>query len=196
MESVGDFLALRFLAPAAFVESKFGIDEIAAILEQPSDAIKWAAAFFICGESDDDVTVGLEAFFFVLDQVGDPDGRLGFVVASASAVEKAIALDELKRVHTPVFALGFDDINVGEKENRLEHSPAVIANDQIGLLRIRAAHKDIGIGNARGAQASGGRLGNGSGGAGGEAGLDFDKFLVNIVGEFFLCLGARGLGTE
>jgi len=78
-----------------------------------------SSAFFIGGESHDDVAVGLEALFLVLDHIGDPDGRLGFVVTSAPAIEKTFALNELKGVHAPVFALGFDDINVSEQENWL-----------------------------------------------------------------------------
>src|SRR5258708_10900223 len=39
LEIVGDFLALGFFTPAAFVEGEFGIDEIAMILEEPVDAI-------------------------------------------------------------------------------------------------------------------------------------------------------------
>jgi len=43
LEIVGDFLALGLFAPAAFVESKFGIDKTTVIFEKPSDPIKWSS---------------------------------------------------------------------------------------------------------------------------------------------------------
>ncbi len=196
LEIVGNLLAASGFAPAAFVESELGSNELAVILEEPADAVVRSATLFIRGESHDDVTIGLEALLFELDQVGDPDSRLSLVVAGAAAVKEAIALDELKGVHAPVFALGFDDINVGEKQNRVEGSRAVITNDEIRLLGIRAPNEDIGFGEARGAQTSRSRLGNGSGGAGGETGLDFDKFFVNVAGEFSFYVGPRGLGAD
>jgi len=65
----------------------------------------------------------------------------------------------------------------------------VITNNEIGLLRIRTANKHVGFGEARGAQARCGRLGNGSCGPRGEARWDFNKFLVNVAGEFFSVSG-------
>ena len=81
------FLPSTFFAPAAFVQRKVGIDQVAVIFDQPVDAVVRAAAFFVGGERDDDVAVRLEAFAFVSDQIGDPDGGLRFVVAGAAAVE-------------------------------------------------------------------------------------------------------------
>src|SRR5207249_10859521 len=56
-----------------------------------------------------------------------------------------------------------------------------------------SANEDIGFWEARGAQTSCSSLGNGSSSARGEARLDFDKFLVNVVGELSLRIGARRL---
>src|SRR3984957_17010139 len=101
------------------------------IFVEPVDATVGAAAFFVGGEGNDDVTVGLEAFLFVLDQVGDPDGGLGFVVAGAAAVEVAVFFGEDEGIERPVFALGFDDVGVGEKEERFLFAGAVIADDEV-----------------------------------------------------------------
>jgi len=40
---------------------------------------------------------------------------LRFVVAGAAPVKKAVLLEELKWIRAPVFALGFDDIDVSER---------------------------------------------------------------------------------
>src|SRR5260370_7152023 len=118
LKFVGDSLPARGFAPAAFVESELGINKVAVILQEPVHAVVRSAALFIRGESYDDVAVGLEALILVLDQVGDPDGRLSLVVARAAAVKKAIALNELKGFHVPVLPLAFDDFHVYAKENR------------------------------------------------------------------------------
>src|SRR5882724_1375202 len=196
LQIVGNFLALGFLAPSAFVESKLGIDKFAVILEEPAHAIVWSATLFVRGESHNDVAVGRKALLLVLNQVGDPDRGLSFIVAGAAAIKETIPLEELKGVHAPVLAFGFDDINVREKENRFEGSRPVIANDEIGFLWTRAAHEDIKFRKASCTQANCGSLGNGSSGARGETGLDFDKFFVDVVRQLSLRLRPRGLGTD
>src|SRR5215467_14522258 len=135
---------------------------------EPIHAVEGAAAFFIGGERDDNVAVGLEAFFFVLNQVGKPDGGLGFIVAGAAAVEVAVALVELEGIHAPVFALGFDDVGVSEQEDGLQLAGSAITHDEIGFARIRAAEKNVGIGESRGFEARSGGFGHGSGRASGE----------------------------
>src|SRR5258706_4211635 len=196
LQIVGNFLALGFLAPSAFVESELGIDQLAVILEEPAHAIVWSATLFVRGESHNDVAVGRKALLLVLNQVGDPYRRLSFIVAGAAAIKETILLEELKRVHAPVLAFGFDDVNVREKENRFEGSRPVIANDEIGFLWTRADDEDIKFRKASCTQASCGSLGNGSSGARGETGLDFDKFFVDVVRQLSLRLRPRGLGTD
>jgi len=84
------------------------------VLDKPCDAVVWTAPFFISGESDDEVAVGHETLFPELDEIGEPDGGLRFVVTRTAAVEVAVALVELEGIDAPVLALGFDDINVSE----------------------------------------------------------------------------------
>jgi hypothetical protein len=120
---------------------------------------------------------------------------LGFVVAGAASVEVAILFDELEWVHCPVFALGFDNVGVREKEEGLLFTGTVIADDEIALFVDRAAESDVGVGKARGFEASSGGFGDGRGGAGGVAGADFDKFFVDVVSELLLGSGAGGLGV-
>src|SRR6266403_3264971 len=130
------------------------------ILEQPFDAAVRAAALFVGGEGDDDVAVGLESFLLVANQIGNPQGGLRLVVTRTASVKKTVLLYQLKRLHGPVFAFGFDDIGMGEKQDGFAVAGAVIANNDIALLRDGAAEKDIGIRKAGGFQASGGGLGH------------------------------------
>ncbi len=130
-----------------------------------------------------------------MNEIGDPDGGLGFVVAGAAAVEVAVLFGEDEGIERPVFALGFDDVGVGEEEERLLLAGAVVADDEVELFVDGAAEGDVGIGEAGGFEASGGGFGDRSGGAGGVAGADFDEFLVDVVGELFFGVGAGGLGV-
>src|ERR1700689_361521 len=95
------------------------------IFDEPVDAAVGAAAFFVGGEGDDDVAVGLEAFLLVLDQVGDPDGGLRFVVTGAAAVEVAVFFGEDEGIERPVFAFGFNNVGVSEEQERFFLAPAV-----------------------------------------------------------------------
>ena len=89
----------------------------------------------------------------------------------------------------PVFALGFDDVLVGEEEDGLSGAAAVVADDEVGLFGRCAAEEDVGVGESGGLEAGGGGFGDGGGGAGGEAGLDFDELLVNGAGELPVGVG-------
>ena len=121
------------------------------VLDQPLDAVVRAAAFFVGGERHDDVAVRPVSFPLVANQVGDPDGRLGFVVGGATAVEISILFDESKRIHAPVFPLGLDHIGVGQKQNRFEPARAVVPHYQVRLRGNGAADEDVGIREPRGA---------------------------------------------
>jgi len=67
LKIVGHVFAVDGFTPATFVEAEFGVDECAMVFDEPVDAVERAAAFFVGGERDDDVTVWNEAFLFELD---------------------------------------------------------------------------------------------------------------------------------
>jgi hypothetical protein len=135
-----------------------------------------------------------------LNEIGDPDGGLGFVVAGAAAVEEAVFFVELEGIHGPVFALGFDDVGVGEEEEwflfLVLRGGAVVADDEICFFVDGAADVDVGFGEACGFEASDGGFDDGSCGTGGVAGLDFDELFVDVVGELLFGGGAGGLGAS
>src|SRR6267154_2923509 len=72
----------------------------------------------------------------------------------------------------------------------------MITNDEIRLLWIRAPNEDVGFGESRGPQANRSSLGNRSGSARGETGLDFDKFFVDVVCELSLYFGPCNLSAD
>ena len=73
----------------------------------------------------------------------------------------------------PVFALGFDDVDVSEEEDGLLLAGAVIADDEVAFVWNGATDGDVGVGEAGGFEACGSGFGDGSGGAGGVAGAGF-----------------------
>src|SRR5580698_3674760 len=122
-------------------------------------------------------------------------GAAAFFVGGATAVEVSVLFGEDEGIERPVFALGFDDVGVGEEEERFLLAGAVVADDDVELFVDGAAESDVGIGEAGGFEASGGGFGDRSGGAGVVAGVDFDEFLVDVAGELFFGVGAGGLGA-
>ena len=160
------------------------------IFDQPLDAIEGPAAFFVGGKGDDDVAVGLKAFALVADQVGDPDRGLRFVVQSAAAVEVTIALDELKRIHAPVFALGFDDISVGEQQDAVCCAPLRDSARQGSTFSgWRRPGKISESGKPAAFKTRGHSLGCGRCRAGRVARLDLDQLLEDRASE--LLIGER-----
>jgi len=67
----------------------------------------------------------------ILNQIGDPNGGLCFIVCGASTVIKAVLFDELKRVHAPIFALGFHLIYMGKEKKWFGTACAVIPGYQV-----------------------------------------------------------------
>ncbi len=145
-------------------------------------------------EREDDVAVGLIAFLLVADHVRDERRRHVFVVARAASVEIAVLLDELEGIGGPVLRLRFDDVDMGEEEDRLARAGAVQPGDEVALARRRLEHLHVGVGKACGAQPRRHRVG----GAGGVAGLgdrvDLDELLVDVDGA--LLAGRQGIGRR
>ncbi len=79
---------------------------------------------------------------------------MGFVVAGAAAVKVTVFFEELKRIDGPVFTLGFDDVNVGEQEERLALACAVIARNEIEFFGAGAIEEDVFVGKACGFEAA------------------------------------------
>src|SRR5438445_12277670 len=113
------------------------------ILQQPFHPIVGAAPFLISRESHDDVSIRLESLLLILNEIGDPNGGLRLIVTGAAAVVEAVLFDELKRIHAPVFALGFYDISVREKKNRLTGASAATPGYEVRFFWDCASDENI-----------------------------------------------------
>src|SRR5205814_1605879 len=106
LHAVAPRLAAFRADAAAFVQRAFRVDEGSLVLDQPADAeLVGVADLLVRLEDEDDVARRAEAFLLVADEIRDEGGRHELVVAGAAAVEVAILLLELERLHRPVFAL-------------------------------------------------------------------------------------------
>src|SRR5207302_2438920 len=115
------------------------------VLQQPLHPIVGAAPFLISRKSDDEVSIRLGSLLLILNEIGDPNGGLRLIVSGAAAVVEAVLFDELKRIHAPVFTLGFHDISVREKKNRFKDASAVIPGYEVRFFRDCASDENIRI---------------------------------------------------
>src|SRR3954471_10893215 len=134
---VGEVLAFAQVAAAAFVDRELGVEQVLVVLDQPLGAVE-LAAFLVGGQHQNQIAVRCYPLLLQADQVGDELRCHRLVVAGAAAVEEAVLLDEGERIHRPVLALGFDDVEVGEEEERPVRAGAAEAEDQVALARIRS----------------------------------------------------------
>src|SRR5580693_3870775 len=124
-----DFLALVAHKIAAVqIYAVLGLNPIAMMFEQPFDAVE-VAAFFVGREREDEIAVGSETCFFQADKIRHEDGGAIFDVHSASAIEITFLFDKLKGIGGPVFAARFDDVQVGEKQDRFLLAASMQAHD-------------------------------------------------------------------
>jgi hypothetical protein len=183
---VGQVLPLAHVAAAAFVDRVLGVDQIAMVLDQPVDAVE-VAAFLVGGERENQIAIGRVAFLPEPNQVGDELRRHRLVVAGAAAVEEAVPLQEDERIERPVLALRFDDVEVGEQEQRLARpctwSPGsrTPAQDEIALPRIRSEHLHVGGWEAGGLEPRRHRLGGLRVVADRIGGVDLDQLFEKVA---------------
>ncbi len=102
---------IRQDAAAIVVQDEFGIDQRAMILEQPIDTIG-SAAFFIRGHRQDDVAARRVTFLLHSNQRRRHDRVSILHVGGAASVKVSFLLDKLKRIGGPVFAPGFNHVEV------------------------------------------------------------------------------------
>ena len=176
---------------AVRVENVFGIDKVAVVLDQPVDAVRFAA-LLIGREREDDVAIGVEAFPVQAEEGFDQDGVGLLHVLGAAAVVVAVFGYELEGIGGPVVAACFNHIQVADEEDRLLAAGAVITHDKILLAIIGAEQLHVRGGKA-GVKKSllhgFRRVGDAADGIGG---VDFDE-LAKDVHRLFV-VGAIGLG--
>src|ERR1700683_230191 len=165
-------------------------------LQQPFNSIEGTATFFISRKSDNDVAIRLESLFLVLNEVGNPNGGLGFIVSGTATVVKAILFDELKRIRAPIFALGFYHISMREKKNWFTRACTVIPDYKVRFCRDRASNEDVGIRKSCILQPRGCAFRNRRSRTRRIAGLNFNKLFIDIVSKLSFRNWPRGLGTR
>ena len=171
-------------AARTFVQGEVGVDQRAVVFQQVFDAVEWRRDdFLVAGGGQHDVALRPIAFAFVADQVVEEHRHHRLVVGGAARVKVAALLDQLERVAGPVFAPGFDHIEMAEQQNRLLRTIAAQARDQVALFRRARRHDDLDVGrrNAAGDQPLLHRLGRHRATAGRIGGVDFDQFLVKLA---------------
>ena len=145
MASTSMLMGLPFCdinAAAVGIDDVFGVDETALVLDEPVDAVR-LAAFFVGGEREDEIAIGLVAFFLEADEGGDENGIALLHVLRAAAVVVAVFFDELEGIGGPVFTARFHDIEMTDEENRLLLARSVQADDEVLLAVVRAAEEHI-----------------------------------------------------
>src|SRR5207244_10965608 len=140
---------------------------------------------FIGSEGKNDVAVGHVTFLLKSDQSRGHDGVAIFHVLRAAAVEVTVFLNELKGVGGPVFAAGFDDIEVADEKNRFMLSAAMQADDQVFLTIIWTEDAEIAFGESGIAKALRHCFRRGSHAADGVRRIDFDALFEDIVSALF-----------
>ena len=135
-------VAVSFEFAAVEIDAVFGVDPIAMIFHEPIDAVE-IAAFFIGGEREDQIAVGLVVLFLHANEVGDEDGVAFLHVVGAAPVEVAVFFDELKGIGGPVFAARLDDVEMADEEDWFALAGAVDARDEIFLAVVGAGDDDV-----------------------------------------------------
>jgi hypothetical protein len=141
------------------------------------------SALFVGSKSQDEVAVGNEALPFHANEIGDQDGIAFLHVVGATTVEVAVFLDELERIGGPVFAAGFDDVEVADEQNGITFSGAVDAGDHVFLAVGWPGDLDVCCWKAGVAEAHGHGFGGGGDVTDGISGIDLDELLENFAGQ-------------
>jgi hypothetical protein len=87
--------------------------------DQPLDTVERFRGLLAARQCEGDVAARREPFHPISNQAVRKDRRHGLIIGGAAGIKPAILLDQLERIAYPVLALRFDDINVGQEENRL-----------------------------------------------------------------------------
>src|SRR5215468_303838 len=174
---------LAFEIAGISIDAVFSINQIAMVRDQPLHAVG-LPTFFVGSERQNQVAGGNPAFLFESQKVCYKYGVALLDVRGAATVEEAIDLIELERIHGPVFAQCFDNIQVAEKQNGLALPAPMQAHHDVLLVGQRPDDLDIFSGKARRTKACGHGL-SGSGDIPGRrvCGVDLNQLFENVTGK-------------
>ena len=170
-------------AAGAFIEDEAGFHEGWMVLQQPAHAVEVFRGFLAAGQRQGHATLRPVVLLApAYEQVGEDRGH-GLVVARTARVEKAVFLDERKRVAHPVLAASLDDVDVGQQHDRCKRRVlARVRGNQRATLRKLRGRQDLHGGgrHARPLQPRGHLLGRGRAAADGKRRVGFDQFPVQV----------------
>ena len=107
---------------------------VALVLGEPAGAVERGVGLLAAGQRQLDGALRPEALLAIAHQVVDPDRGLRLHVAGAAAVEIAVLLDQRERIARPVLALGLDDVDVREHQDRLGAGIGAVQDAPAGRL--------------------------------------------------------------
>jgi hypothetical protein len=185
------------VTPAAFVEGKFGIDQLAPVGGQPLDPVESPVGLLAAGKRKLDRAPGMITAFGEADQGIDPDRRHRLVVGGTARVEKAVFLEQGEGIAGPVLALGLDHIDMGDQQDRPQgpgsarpdgHQSAFAGMIGSGIER------ELVVGESRRLEPRGHPLGGQCATAQRKGGVGFDQFLEEAAK--FRLIGPQRLGLR
>ncbi len=176
---------------AALVERERGINERSVIGDQPSHAVR-DPGLLVGSQRHDHVAFRRPVLLLIPNEVRNPDGGHGLVVARSAAIEVAVLLGQDKGIERPVLPLRLDNVEMREQEQwplaclaRFRTTGAAQASDKVALPRRVGGnqHLDVITREARSLETR--RHGPRSGGAvAGRLGcIGLDELLVNVASE-------------
>src|SRR5262249_14272823 len=130
---------------AVHVEAVGRVDEFLVLAEEPVHAVVVAARLLSRRESQDEVTVGHEAFLLEPHEDRGEDRGAVLDVVDAPTVEESVLLRQRERVERPVLLLRLPDVEVGEEEDGAGRALAPQPRDEVRVRRARGAD-DLDVG--------------------------------------------------
>src|SRR5215470_14046784 len=172
-------VAVPFKLSAIKVDRVLGVNPVAMILQKPIHAVR-SATFFVGSEREDKIAIGQVVFLFEANKCGDQQCVTGFHVFRATTVEEAVLLEENEGIARPVFAAGFDNVQVADNQNWFALTGAAITQHQIFLVVARTGYLDVPIIKAGVAEPFAHGFGSSANVANRIRCVDFDEFLQDF----------------
>src|ERR1700690_2867876 len=109
-------------------------------------------------------------------------------VSCAAAVKVAVLLEELERVHGPVLAARFDDVEMADEQQGFLRARAVNARDQVAFAVVRSEHLHVACRKTGIEQALGHGPGSNRGAADRIGRVDLNQLLEDVARKLLCAL--------
>src|ERR1700722_2498778 len=109
---------LQFGPTRIWIDHELSVDQLTMIFEKPVDAIR-LSSFFISGQRKNDVAIRHKPLAPQPDKTLNHRGIAIFHILSAAPIKVAVLLNKLKRIGSPIRALGLNHIDMPYQQNSL-----------------------------------------------------------------------------